>query len=145
MKYAALYKKIGYRFRNEAYLDHAVIRAAYAHEHERSMHETMDSLAVLGDAVLDLVMICEIIAAGVYDKGEITRRKIEAVNMTVIRKIAERLELPSYILWGKGELRMQIWTSGRVSAECLEALIGAAYLDGGVDAATQIINTVRKR
>jgi ribonuclease-3 len=88
-------------------------------------------------------MICEIMAEGEYDKGEITRKKIDAVNMTVVRKIAEQLELPLYMRWGKGELRMQIWTSGRVSAECFEALIGAAYMDGGVEAATAIIRTVR--
>ena len=143
MKYAKLYEKIGYTFKNEAYLDHAMTRTAYAREQETPMNETMDSLAVLGDAVLDLVMICEIMAEGEYDKGEITRKKIDAVNMTVVRKIAERLELPSYIQWGKGELRMQIWTSGRVSAECFEALVGAAYMDGGVEAATTIIRTVR--
>lgn len=144
MKYAKLYEKIGYTFKNEAYLDHAMTRTAYdAREHETPMNETMDSLAVLGDAVLDLVMICEIMAEGEYDKGEITRKKIDAVNMTVVRKIAERLELPSYMQWGKGELRMQIWTSGRVSAECFEALVGAAYMDGGVEAATTIIRTVR--
>lgn len=143
MKYAKLYEKIGYTFKNEAYLVHAMTRTAYAREHETPMNETMDSLAVLGDAVLDLVMICEIMAEGGYDKGEITRKKIDAVNMTVVRKIAERLELPSYMQWGKGELRMQIWTSGRVSAECFEALVGAAYMDGGVEAATTIIRTVR--
>ena len=62
MKYAKLYEKIGYTFKNEAYLDHAMTRTAYAREHETPMNETMDSLAVLGDAVLDLVMICEIMA-----------------------------------------------------------------------------------
>lgn len=144
MKYAELYEKIGYTFKNESYLDHAMTRTAYAREHETPMNETMDSLAILGDAVLDLVMIGEIMAEGEYDKGEITRRKIDAVNMTVVRKIAEELELPSYMRWGKGELRMQIWTSGRVSAECFEALVGAAYMDGGVDAATQIIRNVHR-
>jgi len=143
MKYAKLYEKIGYTFKNEAYLDHAMTRTAYARERETPMNETMDSLAILGDAVLDPVMVCEIVAEGEYDKGEITRKKIDAVNMTVVRKIAERLELPSYMQWGKGELRMQIWTSGRVSAECFEALVGAAYMDGGVEAATTIIRTVR--
>ncbi len=142
MKYAALYEKIGYTFKNEEYLDHAMTRTAYAREHETPMRETMDSFAVLGDAVLDLVVIEEIIASGEYDKGEITRKKIDSVNMTVVRKIAENLGLPSYMRWGKGEARMQIWTSGRVSAECFEALIGAAYMDGGIGAAVQIIDTV---
>ncbi|MDU9376407.1 Ribonuclease 3 [Methanocorpusculaceae archaeon Sp1] len=143
MTYTKLYDKIGYTFKNEEYLNHAMTRTAYAREHEIPMSETMDSFAVLGDAVLDLVVIREIIADGEYDKGEITRKKIDSVNMTVVRKIAEELDLPSYMRWGKGEIRMQIWTSGRVSAECFEALVGAAYMDGGIDAAAKIIGTVR--
>ncbi|MDV0444272.1 ribonuclease III domain-containing protein [Methanorbis rubei] len=144
MTYAELYDKIGYTFKNEEYLNYALTRTAYAREHEIPMSETMDSFAVLGDAALDLVMIKEIIMDGEYDKGEITRKKIDSVNMTVVRKIAEELDLPSYMRWGKGEVRMQIWTSGRVSAECFEALVGAAYMDGGIDAAAKIINTVRR-
>jgi ribonuclease-3 len=139
MKYAKLYQEIGYTFRNEMYLDHAMTRTAYARENEIPTNKTMDPFAILGDAVLDVVIIFEIMMNGEYDKGEITRKKIDAVNMTVVRKIAERLDLPSYVRWGKGELHMHIWTSGRVSAECFEALIGAAYLDGGVEATTTII------
>ena len=142
MKYADLYAKIGYTFANEELLLHALTRTAYARENELSMSETMDSLAVLGDAVLDLIVIRKLIEEGEFDKGEITRKKIDLVNMTVVRRLAEDIGLPAYMRWGKGELRMQIWTSGRVSAECFEALMGAAYLDGGVEASSAILNHV---
>ncbi len=142
MKYADLYAKIGYTFANEELLLHALTRTAYARENELSMSETMDSLAVLGDAVLDLIVIRKLIEEGEFDKGEITRKKIDLVNMTVVRRLAEDIGLPEYMRWGKGELRMQIWTSGRVSAECFEALMGAAYLDGGVEASAAILNHV---
>ncbi len=142
MKYADLYAKIGYTFADENLLLHALTRTAYARENELSMSETMDSLAVLGDAVLDLIVIRRLIEEGEFDKGEITRKKIELVNMTVVRRLAEDISLPEYMRWGKGELRMQIWTSGRVSAECFEALMGAAYLDGGIKASAAILNHV---
>ncbi len=142
MKYADLYAKIGYTFKNVDLLLHALTRTAYARENELSMSETMDSLAVLGDAVLDLIVIRKLIEEGEFDKGEITRKKIELVNMTVVRRLAEDIGLPAYMRWGKGELRMQIWTSGRVSAECFEALMGAAYLDGGVEASAAILDHV---
>jgi ribonuclease-3 len=140
MKYADLYAKIGYTFANEDLLLHALTRTAYARENELSMGDTMDSLAVLGDAVLDLIVIRQLIGEGEFDKGEITRKKIDLVNMTVVRRLAEDIGLPEYMRWGKGELRMQIWTSGRVSAECFEALMGAAYLDGGVEASAAILD-----
>ena len=144
MEYAALYEKIGYTFKNEALLTRALTRTAYARENEQSMSDTMDSLAVLGDAVLDLVVICQLLKEGEYDKGEITRRKIDLVNMSVVRRVAEELGLPDYMKWGKGELRMQIWTSGKVSAECFEALMGAIYLDGGMAASEILYEHVRK-
>jgi|LSQX01.1.fsa_nt_gb ribonuclease-3 len=140
MNYADLYAKIGYTFTNEDLLLHALTRTAYARENELPMSETMDSLAVLGDAVLDLIVIRKLIEDGEFDKGEITRKKIDLVNMTVVRRLAEDIGLPAYMRWGKGELRMQIWTSGRVSAECFEALMGAAYLDGGVEASAAILD-----
>lgn len=142
MKYVELYDKIGYTFQNEKFLEHALTRTAYARENETPMNETMDALAVLGDAVLDLVVIVRLMNEGEYDKGELTRMKIDMVNMTVVRRFAEMLELPRYMKWGKGESRMKIWTSGRVSAECFEALIGAAYLDGGIEAARAILGQV---
>lgn len=140
MNYSDLYAKIGYTFSNEDLLLHALTRTAYARENELSMSDTMDSLAVLGDAVLDLIVIRKLIEDGEFDKGEITRKKIDLVNMTVVRRLAEDIGLPAYMRWGKGEIRMQIWTSGRVSAECFEALMGAAYLDGGVEASAAILD-----
>ena len=52
--------------------------------------------------------------------------------MTVLRKSAEDLDLYRYVKWGRGEESQHIWTSGRVMAECLEAVAGAVYLDGGI-------------
>ncbi|HJJ55948.1 MAG TPA: ribonuclease III [Methanocorpusculum sp.] len=138
---SALCKTIGYTFKNDTYLVQALTRASYAKE--QNLPYNMDSLAVLGDSVLDLVTIMDILNDGETKKSEITRRKIDEVNMTVLRKISEKIELPSYVLWGKGEQQMKIWTNGRVSAECFEALIGAVYLDGGIDASTTVIHNVK--
>ena len=144
MNYSELYEKIGYTFKHEELLTHALTRNAYARENGLSMSDTMDSLAVLGDAVLDLLVICQLIGEGEFDKGEITRKKIDLVNMSVVRHVAEELDLPHYMKWGKGELRMQVWTNGRVSAECFEALMGAVYLDGGMEASKILYDHVWK-
>ena len=144
MNYSELYEKIGYTFKNEELLTHALTRNAYARENGLSTSDTMDSLAVLGDAVLDLLVICQLIGKGEFDKGEITRKKIDLVNMSVVRHVAEELDLPHYMKWGKGELRMQVWTNGRVSAECFEALMGAVYLDGGMETSKILYDHVWK-
>ncbi|HJJ39403.1 MAG TPA: ribonuclease III domain-containing protein, partial [Methanocorpusculum sp.] len=82
-----------------------------------------------------------LLASGEDDKGEITRKKIELVNMSVFRGFAEKIKLPDFVFWGAGEQRQRIWESGRVSAECFEALCGAAYLDGGMTAVKIILMT----
>ena len=142
MNYSDLYIRIGYTFSNTKYLSHALQRTAFAREQNISLDETMDYLAVLGDAVIEIVTIQNIIDSGVTDKGEITRQKTTKVNMSVLRKLAEDISLPDFVRWGKGEINMQIWTVGRASAECFEALIGAVYSDGGISAARTVLKNL---
>ncbi len=137
-----LYERIGYTFSSTEHLEHALTRTAYAQEHGLSQEKAMDALAVLGDAVLDVVVIQMLLAKGESQKGEITRKKTNLVNMTVFRRFAESISLPEFVTWGKGEEEMRIWESGRVSAECFEALAGAAYLDGGITAVETIFRKV---
>ena len=59
--------------------------------------------------------------------------------MSVLRNKAEELTLHEYIRWGRGEEKQHVWTSGRVLAECVEALAGAVYLDGGIKAAREVL------
>jgi len=75
-------------------------------------------------------------------KGEITIQKVRRVNMSVLRSIAESIDLASLVRWGKGEEAQQVWISGRVLAECCEAVIGAVFLDGGLDAAQRVLATL---
>jgi len=110
--------RINYTFKDPALLTRALTRSAYAREAGLPDGQHMDALAVLGDAVIDLLVIEDIIASGEYDKGIITNRKVHAVNMLSLRIAAESLDLCAYVLWGKGEKSQEIWQSGRVLAEC---------------------------
>jgi ribonuclease-3 len=116
-----------------------VIRLAYAKERALPGDEYMDAYATLGDAVIDVVVITALIRSGEYDKGVITTRKTKSVNMTELRRLAEDVRLQDYVRWGKGERAQQVWTSGRVLAECIEALLGAVFLDGGIEAAEGVL------
>jgi len=133
---------LGYSFTDSSLLEDALTRVAYALENNLELTHTMDRYAVLGDAVLDVAIVEQLLETGEHDKGDITQKKINLVNMTIFRRIAEFLHLPDYVRWGKGELRMRIWESGRVSAECFEAVVGAAYLDGGMAAVKSIVQMV---
>ena len=135
-----LEEAIGYRFSDPSLLIRALTRSAYAREEGLPEGQHMDAFAVLGDAAIELAVIEGIIACGEFDKGVITNKKVNAVNMLRLRMAAESLDLASYVRWGKGERRQEIWTSGRVLAECYEALIGALYLDLGISAVKRVLS-----
>ncbi len=131
--------RIGYLFQDRSLLDRALTRLAYTLEAGLPADAHMDALATLGDAVINVVVVDAVVAGGAHDKGAITNRKVNLVNMTRLRGLAENLALEEYVRWGKGEAAQAVWTSGRVLAECMEALIGAVYLDGGMDAAAGVL------
>ncbi len=131
--------QIGYIFQNRSLLLRALTRLAYTLETGLPPDAHMDALATLGDAVINVAVVEALVADGAHDKGAITNRKMNLVNMTRLRGLAEGLDLEGYVRWGKGEAAQRVWTSGRVLAECLEALIGAVYLDGGMSAAAGVL------
>ncbi|WP_460006415.1 ribonuclease III domain-containing protein [Methanogenium cariaci] len=137
--YNELETALGYRFCDRALLVRALTRLAAAKEDGQGDGNAMDGLATLGDAAIDVVVLEHLIAGGMESKGELSLTKMNMVNMTVLRRLAESFGLHQYVTWGKGEYGQEIWRSGRVLAECMEAVCGAAYLDGGVDAVQKIL------
>ncbi|MDD1727843.1 MAG: ribonuclease III domain-containing protein, partial [Methanospirillum sp.] len=120
----------------------ALSRKAYAQEQGFPETAHMDALATLGDAVIELQILTRLVEEGGYDKGDISVQKMDLVNMSILRKAGETIHLHEYIHWGNGEKRMHIWSSGRVLAECIEALVGAVYLDGGLNTAGQVMDNI---
>jgi ribonuclease-3 len=141
-KMKELEKSIGYRFADEGLLRRALTRRSYANENDLPENDHMDALATLGDAVLDLLVISRLIERGGYDKGAISTEKMDIVNMTRLRRHAEDLRLEEFVRWGKGEDAGHVWTSGRVLAECLESLVGALYLDAGLETAREFLTVI---
>ncbi|MDE4908391.1 ribonuclease III [Methanogenium marinum] len=137
--YNELEDSLGYRFGDRALLGRAMTRFAAAKEEGQGDDHSMDALATLGDAVIDVVVLEHLIAGGMESKGELSLTKMNMVNMTVLRRLAESISLDQYVTWGKGESGQEIWRSGRVLAECMEAVCGAAYLDGGTEAVRKIL------
>lgn len=130
---------LGYRFCDQTLLSRAMTRLAAAKEEDCNDERSMDALATLGDAAIDVVVLEHLIAGGMESKGELSVTKMNMVNMTVLRRLAESFDLHRYVTWGKGESKQEIWRSGRVLAECMEAVCGAAYLDGGIPAVRTIL------
>ena len=128
-----LEETIGYTFRNANLLRQAICHSSYANEHSRMGWKDNERLEFLGDAVLEL-------ASSDYlfrhypsmPEGEMTKLRASLVCEPALAMCAREIGLPDYLLLGHGE---EI-TGGRernsIISDCLESVIGAIYLDGGM-------------
>jgi len=124
---------LGYIFRNEALLDQALThRSCGSHNNER--------LEFLGDGLLNFVT-AELLYHARPDvpEGDLSRLRARLVRDRTLAHIATELELGQYLKLGTGELKSGGFLRQSILADTIEALIGAAYLDGGFDAARLLV------
>jgi ribonuclease-3 len=138
----ALESKLGYRFRNPDLLRQAVTHRSHVHVTGMERLESNERLEFLGDSVLGMV-VNEFLYRRFLDKeeGDLTKIKSLLVCGSTLSKIALRVGLGEYLLLSRSEAG----TGGRkrdsILADAMEAVIGAVYLDGGLEAAAELIRT----
>jgi ribonuclease-3 len=136
-----LERRLGHRFLDPTLLERALTHASYAHEHPPAANH--DRLAFLGDAVLGLVVAEHVIAADPdAPVGVLTPRRAEVVSSARLARFALALELPPLLRLGRGEDQSGGRERESILATTLEAVLGAVYLDGGIDAARAAIGRV---
>ncbi len=129
----ALQERIGHRF-----ADVLLIRRALTHRSFGSDHN--ERLEFLGDAVLSLAisaLLFERFAGS--DEGDLTRVRAHLVREDSLHRVAVQLGLPEVLSLGEGEARGGGAQRASILADALEALIGAAFVDGGFDAARGVV------
>jgi ribonuclease-3 len=126
---------LNYQFRDPTYLREALTHASGAN-HRLSSNERLE---FLGDAILGAI-VCEALFRQFPDylEGELTRIKSVVVSRRTCAKISQRLGLDEFLVLGKG-MGTQDETPSSVLADVFESLIGAIYLDGGMEAAKRFI------
>ncbi len=124
-----------YRFRDPTYLREALTHASGAN-HRLVSNERLE---FLGDAILGAI-VCEVLFRQYPDylEGELTRVKSVVVSRRTCAKISRSLGLDEFLVLGKG-MGSQEETPSSVLADVFESLIGAIYLDGGMEAAKRFI------
>ena len=135
-----LEKKIGYRFSDFSYLEHAMRHSSYCNEQKMDRFMNNERLEFLGDAVLELVT-SEFLYLN-YPKmpeGEATRKRASMVCEQTLALCAKEIDLGSYLYLGKGEDHTGGRERASVISDALEALIGAIYLDGGFTSAKEFV------
>ena len=136
-----LEERIGYKFRNSLLLAEALTHPSLGHETQR-YHFDYQRLEFLGDAVLQLVITEYLFRHfGGEAEGQLTKLRSRLVSREALRMHAATLDLGRYLLMGRGEETSGGRERTSTLADAFEALIGAIYLDGGLDAAKEFILT----
>lgn len=136
-----LEEKIRYRFRDRRLLRQALTHSSYANEQRINKFEDYERLEFLGDAVLELVS-SDFLFREEKDmaEGQLTRKRSSMVCEPALAFCARDIALEQYILLGKGEEA----TGGRgrdsIVSDVMEAVIGAIYLDSGIEEASGFIH-----
>jgi ribonuclease III len=134
---AALADVLDYRFRDGDLLFQALTHASAVNDGGRATYQRLE---FLGDRVLGLLVadiLFEMFPAA--DEGELSRRLAALVRRETCADVAREVGLGAYIRLGEGEAQ----TGGRrkeaILGDVCEAVIGAIYLDGGIEAAREFI------
>ena len=133
---------IGYRFNNITLLQNALSHSSYANERWHDSLKSNERLEFLGDSILGMVT-AEYLYRNFPERpeGELTRMRADMVCERALAAVAERIDLGRHLMLGHGEEAGGGRTRYSILADAVESVIAACFLDGGMDAARQFINT----
>jgi len=140
-KFKKLQEKIEVEFKNIDLLKEALTHRSYPNENNSWPHRNNERMEFLGDAILELV-VTDYLFNNFKDKeeGDLTIYRAALVNTKALSSVASEIGLDEEILMSRGEKKD---FSGKaresISANSVEALIGAIYLDQGYEAAQGFI------
>ncbi len=132
-------ENIGYKFRNSLLLAEALTHPSLAYETQRP-HFDNQRLEYLGDAVLQLILTEHLYHQFPhFTEGNLTKLRSRLVSKPALEKYAKRFDLGHFLLMGKGEEASGGRNRASTLADGFESLVGAMYLDGGLEAAKAFI------
>ena len=140
MELSKLEEIIGYTFRDPQLLQRAVTHSSYANEKLGSPGEGNERLEFLGDAVLGACVGLQLYNR--YEdkeEGYLTKMRASIVCERSLGTAGKKLGINEFLLLSKGEESCGGRERISIIADCMEAIIGAAYLDGGFEAASMVV------
>ena len=139
----ALEVALGHRFADPELLQPALTHASYVNEHPPAVAQ--DGLAFVGDAALGLVIAERLLAREpTAPVGVLTPARAALVSGANLARWAAALQLGTVVRLGRGEDQTGGRTRESILATTLEAILGAIYLDSGLDALRQAIDRLAK-
>jgi ribonuclease-3 len=141
-----LQKVLHFTFRNPALLEEALLHTSFVNENPEHPIPCNERLEFLGDAFLGFVVARRLHALSPnLSEGQMTQVRAALVCMDALARVSRSVNLGDYLVLGKGEEksggRERESNLGRV----VEAIIGAAVLDGGSVRASQLVERLLRR
>jgi len=126
-------KIIKYNFKKSAILTKALTHKSY----DNNINN--EKLEFLGDRVLGLIISEKLLEKFPDEKeGIIDKKFANLVNKKTCLLIAKRINLKKYILLGSSHRKLER-SADKISSDCLEAIVGAIYIDGGLKSVEKFI------
>ena len=133
VNFAEVEKILNYKFKNKKLLQKALTHSSYSNEHKVESNERLE---FLGDAVVEFI-ITEILYLDFKGKeGDLSKIRALVVSEKPLAETVDRLSLSKFLIKGIGESK-NATESKAIKCDLFEALIGAIYLDGGIESAKQ--------
>jgi ribonuclease-3 len=132
--------KLGYIFQKKELLALAFVHRSFFNENRQFIREHNERLEFLGDAVLGVLM-----SEHLYrnlpstPEGELSTLRSRLVEASSCVRYIQKLEVAGHLLLGKGEKRNDGRGRESILADLFEAVVGAIYLDGGIEAARKFL------
>src|SRR3989338_5822238 len=138
-QFAKLLNEIGIEFKNPKILEQVFYHRSYINEVKMDI-ESNERLEFLGDSVLSLVISFYLFSERKGDsEGDLTNLRAYVVKTKSLAQASLKLNLGSYLYLSKGEEQGGGRENPQLLANTYEALLGAVYLDSGLEAVKTVI------
>lgn len=137
-----LQEKIGFKFNNLELLKQALVHRSYMNEHPGFGVGHNERLEFLGDAVLEIV-VTKFLFLNFPNtaEGNLTNWRASLVNSKMLYEVAQDIKLDGHLYLSKGEEKDKNKKARHfILADAIEAIIGAIYLDQGLEPASEFIH-----
>lgn len=133
--------KLGYRFRDPELLAHALVHRSFLTGKDMPYENNNERLEFLGDSVLNM-LTTEFLYKTYPDasEGDLSKQKSAIVSGHACAQSSKEWDLGEYIKIGKSEAKMGGRGKESILADAYEAVLGAVYLDGGLEEVRAILN-----
>ncbi|HUW01843.1 MAG TPA: ribonuclease III [Acidimicrobiales bacterium] len=136
-----LVERLGYEPSTSDALGAALVHRSWCAENPG--HQSNERLEFLGDAVLGLAVTDMVYARFPdLDEGRLTDLRKSVVNAVTLTEVATEIDLGAWLLLGRGEEQSGGREKSSILSDALEAVIGAVYVDGGIDEAMKLVDAL---